>query len=132
MCDVPIAYAAFLSRVVLWPVTILSGLLLLFLVVNECVDHWRVKIREEMVIDQRLGDKMSIHLNITFPSLPCQCTWAPPLGLWVCGLCVSGPCADSLVWLRARCVSQQRRTWTSWTSRAIKPWTTTNTLPSRG
>ncbi|KAJ3492757.1 hypothetical protein NLG97_g5166 [Lecanicillium saksenae] len=53
-------------------VTIVSLLVVVFLVWGEWADYRRVVIRPELVVDQGRGERMDIHLNITFPRMPCE------------------------------------------------------------
>ncbi|TQV99764.1 hypothetical protein V2A60_005205 [Cordyceps javanica] len=53
-------------------VTIVSLLVVLFLVWGEWADYRTVVIRPELVVDQGRGERMDIHLNITFPRMPCE------------------------------------------------------------
>ncbi|GES60338.1 COPII-coated vesicle membrane protein Erv46 [Aspergillus terreus] len=53
-------------------ITIASLLIILWLVWGEWVDYRRVVVMPELVVDKSRGEKMEIHLNITFPRLPCE------------------------------------------------------------
>ncbi|KAG5997812.1 hypothetical protein E4U52_002867 [Claviceps spartinae] len=53
-------------------VTIVSLLVVLFLSWGEWVDYRRVLIHPELVVDKSRGERMEIHLNITFPKMPCE------------------------------------------------------------
>ncbi|KAF8424636.1 endoplasmic reticulum vesicle transporter-domain-containing protein [Tirmania nivea] len=53
-------------------VTISSILLILFLIISEWRDYSRVIIRPELVVDKTRGQRMDIHLNITFHHVPCE------------------------------------------------------------
>ncbi|PWY85293.1 COPII-coated vesicle membrane protein Erv46 [Aspergillus eucalypticola CBS 122712] len=53
-------------------ITIASLLVILWLVWGEWVDYRRVVVMPELVVDKSRGEKMEIHLNITFPRLPCE------------------------------------------------------------
>ncbi|RQM06956.1 hypothetical protein DH86_00000102 [Scytalidium sp. 3C] len=53
-------------------VTIASLLIVLYLVWGEWADYQRVVVRPELVVDKSRGDRMEIHLNITFPRVPCE------------------------------------------------------------
>ncbi|KAL2863870.1 retrograde cargo receptor ERV46 [Aspergillus lucknowensis] len=55
-------------------ITIASLLVILWLVWGEWVDYRRVVVLPELVVDKSRGEKMEIHLNITFPRLPCELT----------------------------------------------------------
>ncbi|KAG6009313.1 hypothetical protein E4U54_008578 [Claviceps lovelessii] len=53
-------------------VTIVSLLVVLFLSWGEWNDYRRVLIHPELVVDKSRGERMEIHLNITFPKMPCE------------------------------------------------------------
>ncbi|RCI07918.1 hypothetical protein L249_5887 [Ophiocordyceps polyrhachis-furcata BCC 54312] len=53
-------------------VTIVSLLVVLFLSWGEWVEYRRVVIRPELVVDKGRGERMEIHLNLTFPKMPCE------------------------------------------------------------
>ncbi|KAH0551019.1 hypothetical protein GP486_007622 [Trichoglossum hirsutum] len=53
-------------------VTIGSLLVLLYLVWGEWSDYRRIAVHPELIVDKSRGEKMEIHLNITFPRLPCE------------------------------------------------------------
>ncbi|KAF1989553.1 DUF1692-domain-containing protein [Aulographum hederae CBS 113979] len=53
-------------------VTITSLILVLYLLWGEWVDYQRVIVKPELVVDQGRGEKMEIHMNITFPRMPCE------------------------------------------------------------
>jgi hypothetical protein len=53
-------------------VTLSSILIILWLVWGEWAEYRRVVVRPELVVDKSRGEKMEIHLNITFPRIPCE------------------------------------------------------------
>ncbi|KAG6034380.1 hypothetical protein E4U41_006557 [Claviceps citrina] len=53
-------------------VTIVSLLVVLFLSWGEWADYRRIVIYPQLVVDKSRGDRMEIHLNITFPKMPCE------------------------------------------------------------
>lgn len=53
-------------------VTIVSLIVVLYLAWGEWLDYRRVIIHPELVVDKGRGERMEIHLNITFPRLPCE------------------------------------------------------------
>ena len=53
-------------------VTITSLLVILFLMWGEWSDYRRVVVKPELVVDKGRGEKMEIHMNITFPRMPCE------------------------------------------------------------
>ena len=53
-------------------VTISSILLILWLTWAEWADYRRVTVHPELMVDKGRGEKMEIHMNISFPQLPCE------------------------------------------------------------
>ncbi|PSS22996.1 hypothetical protein M430DRAFT_116712 [Amorphotheca resinae ATCC 22711] len=53
-------------------VTIASLLIVLFLAWGEWADYRRIVVHPELVVDKGRGEQMEIHLNITFPRIPCE------------------------------------------------------------
>src|SRR5690242_20661900 len=53
-------------------VTISSLLVILWLVWGEWTDYRRVVVKPELIVDKGRGEKMEIHMNITFPRVPCE------------------------------------------------------------
>lgn len=53
-------------------VTIFSIIVVLFLVWGEWSDYRRIVIHPELVVDKGRGERMEIHMNITFPRIPCE------------------------------------------------------------
>ncbi|KAH8431759.1 retrograde cargo receptor ERV46 [Aspergillus melleus] len=53
-------------------ITLVSLLVVLWLVWGEWVEYTRVVVLPELVVDKSRGEKMEIHLNMTFPRLPCE------------------------------------------------------------
>ncbi|KAJ5651021.1 uncharacterized protein N7484_004744 [Penicillium longicatenatum] len=53
-------------------ITIASLLVVLWLVWGEWADYRRIVIHPELIVDKSRGERMEIHLNMTFPRLPCQ------------------------------------------------------------
>ncbi|KAI9770280.1 MAG: hypothetical protein M1840_003439 [Geoglossum simile] len=53
-------------------VTIGSLLVLLYLIWGEWADYRRISVHPELIVDKGRGEKMEIHLNITFPRVPCE------------------------------------------------------------
>ncbi|KAI9804010.1 MAG: hypothetical protein M1833_000291 [Piccolia ochrophora] len=53
-------------------VTITSLLVVLYLVWGEWVDYRRIDAHPEIIVDKGRGEKMEIHLNISFPRVPCE------------------------------------------------------------
>ncbi|KAK3695131.1 endoplasmic reticulum vesicle transporter-domain-containing protein [Podospora appendiculata] len=53
-------------------VTIVSLIVVLFLAWGEWADYRRIVIHPELIVDKGRGERMEIHLNITFPRVPCE------------------------------------------------------------
>ncbi|KPM40959.1 hypothetical protein AK830_g5603 [Neonectria ditissima] len=53
-------------------VTIVSLLVVAFLAWGEWADYRRVEIHPELIVDKGRGERMEIHLNVTFPRMPCE------------------------------------------------------------
>ncbi|MCJ1409546.1 hypothetical protein MMC19_003627 [Ptychographa xylographoides] len=53
-------------------VTIASLLIVFYLVWGEWADYRRVIVLPELIVDKGRGEKMEIHLNISFPRVPCE------------------------------------------------------------
>ncbi|KAI6250486.1 hypothetical protein HI914_01787 [Erysiphe necator] len=53
-------------------VTIVSLLVIFWLAWGEWSDFRRVLVQPELIVDKGRGEKMEIHLNITFPKIPCE------------------------------------------------------------
>jgi len=53
-------------------VTIVSLVVVLFLAWGEWSDYRKIVIHPELVVDKGRGERMEIHLNMTFPRMPCE------------------------------------------------------------
>ncbi|KKP02110.1 hypothetical protein THAR02_05788 [Trichoderma harzianum] len=53
-------------------VTIVSLLVVVFLSWGEWSDYRRIVVHPELVVDKGRGERMDIHLNMTFPNMPCE------------------------------------------------------------
>ncbi|KAI9669736.1 MAG: hypothetical protein M1831_007432 [Alyxoria varia] len=53
-------------------VTITSLLVILWLIWGEWADYRRIQVHPELVVDKSRGEKMEIHMNISFPRMPCS------------------------------------------------------------
>jgi hypothetical protein len=53
-------------------VTLSSLLLILILTYTEWSDYRRIIVKSELIVDKGRGEKMEIHMNITFPRMPCE------------------------------------------------------------
>jgi len=53
-------------------ITLTSLALILYLVMGEWRDYRRITVAPELVVDKGRGEKMEIHMNITFPRMPCE------------------------------------------------------------
>ena len=53
-------------------VTLSSLLLILWLVWGEYAEYRKVVVHPELIVDKGRGEKMEIHMNISFPRVPCE------------------------------------------------------------
>ncbi|KAH9809192.1 DUF1692-domain-containing protein [Teratosphaeria destructans] len=53
-------------------VTLVSLILILYLVWGEWSDYRRIVVQPELIVDKGRGEKMEIHMNISFPRVPCE------------------------------------------------------------
>lgn len=53
-------------------ITIVSLLLILYLTWQEWTSYRRIVVHPEILVDKTRGEKMEVHLNISFPHLPCS------------------------------------------------------------
>jgi len=53
-------------------VTLTSLLLIFWLVWGEWADYRRIVVHPELIVDKGRGEKMEIHMNISFPRVPCE------------------------------------------------------------
>ncbi|KAI9734227.1 MAG: hypothetical protein M1834_002329 [Cirrosporium novae-zelandiae] len=53
-------------------VTIASLIIILYLIWGEWTDYRQIVVHPELVVDKGRGERMEIHLNITFPRIPCE------------------------------------------------------------
>jgi hypothetical protein len=53
-------------------VTLSSLFIILWLIWGEWADYRRIVVKPELIVDKGRGEKMEIHLNITFPTVPCE------------------------------------------------------------
>ncbi|ETI26323.1 hypothetical protein G647_03100 [Cladophialophora carrionii CBS 160.54] len=53
-------------------VTIASIIIILYLVWGEWVEYRKILVMPELIVDKGRGEKMEIHLNISFPRIPCE------------------------------------------------------------
>ncbi|EME79795.1 uncharacterized protein MYCFIDRAFT_64499 [Pseudocercospora fijiensis CIRAD86] len=53
-------------------VTIASLLLILYLTWGEWADYRKIIIHPELIVDKGRGERMEIHLNVSFPRVPCE------------------------------------------------------------
>ncbi|PBP26474.1 copii-coated vesicle membrane protein [Diplocarpon rosae] len=53
-------------------VTIASLLIVFYLAFGEWTEYKRIVVHPELIVDKGRGEKMEIHLNITFPKIPCE------------------------------------------------------------
>ncbi|KAL2158064.1 hypothetical protein VTH06DRAFT_4874 [Thermothelomyces fergusii] len=53
-------------------VTIVSLIVVFFLALGEWSEYRRIVVHPELIVDKGRGERMEIHLNITFPRIPCE------------------------------------------------------------
>ncbi|KAF2224243.1 endoplasmic reticulum-golgi intermediate compartment protein-like protein 3 [Elsinoe ampelina] len=53
-------------------VTLVSLLVILYLIAGEWSEYRRIVVHPELIVDKSRGEKMEIHMNITFPRIPCE------------------------------------------------------------
>ncbi|KIW65146.1 hypothetical protein PV04_07428 [Phialophora macrospora] len=53
-------------------VTIASILIIFYLVWGEWAEYRKILVMPELIVDKGRGEKMEIHLNISFPRIPCE------------------------------------------------------------
>ncbi|KAB5530529.1 endoplasmic reticulum vesicle transporter-domain-containing protein [Coniochaeta sp. 2T2.1] len=53
-------------------VTIVSLIVVFWLAWGEWADYRRIVIHPELIVDKGRGERMEIHLNMTFPKMPCE------------------------------------------------------------
>ncbi|KAI5297535.1 hypothetical protein KEM55_004551, partial [Ascosphaera atra] len=53
-------------------ITIVALLVLIYLIWGEWCEYRRIVVLPELIVDKGRGERMEIHLNITFPVLPCE------------------------------------------------------------
>ncbi|KEZ44299.1 Uncharacterized protein C24B11.08c [Scedosporium apiospermum] len=53
-------------------VTIVSLIIVLYLAWGEWRDYRTIIIQPELIVDKGRGERMEIHLNVTFPKVPCE------------------------------------------------------------
>ncbi|KAI0398425.1 DUF1692-domain-containing protein [Xylariaceae sp. FL0594] len=53
-------------------VTIISIIVVIYLAWGEWLDYRRIVVHPELIVDKGRGERMEIHMNITFPKLPCE------------------------------------------------------------
>ena len=54
-------------------ITVLSFALITVLVFAEFISYRTVIVQPELVVDKTRAERMNIHLNISFPRVPCSC-----------------------------------------------------------
>ncbi|KDN53212.1 DUF1692-domain-containing protein [Tilletiaria anomala UBC 951] len=52
-------------------ITLVSAFLIVFLTIGEFMDYRRVHTKNSLVVDVSRGEKLTVHLDITFPRVPC-------------------------------------------------------------
>ena len=59
-------------------VTLVSVAIILSFTMMEFLDYRRVGIDTSVVVDRSRGEKLTVHLNVTFPRVPCYCELLHP------------------------------------------------------
>ncbi len=52
-------------------VTLVSAAIILSFTIMEFLDYRRIAIDTSVVVDRSRGEKLTVHLNVTFPRVPC-------------------------------------------------------------
>ena len=52
-------------------VTLVSAAIILSFTIMEFMDYRRIGIDTSVVVDRSRGEKLTVHLNMTFPRVPC-------------------------------------------------------------
>jgi len=52
-------------------VTLVSAAIILSFTIMEFFDYRRIGIDTSVVVDRSRGEKLTVHLNVTFPRVPC-------------------------------------------------------------
>ena len=91
--------------------TLISFALIFTLTVVEFVDYRRVHLEPSIIVDKSRGERLVVHMNITFPRVPCY--RASTLALVAAD---TAQCSASI----------------SWTCRARMPTTSSTTSPKAG
>ena len=52
-------------------ITLISALLIAILTIGEYIDYRTVHLKPSLEVDRSRGEKLEVHLNITFPRVPC-------------------------------------------------------------
>ena len=56
-------------------VTILSAAIILAFTTIEFLDYRRVNVETSIVVDKSRGERLTVNMNVTFPKVPCYCTF---------------------------------------------------------
>ena len=49
-----------------------SLIVIVYLIISEWFDYRRIVVHPELVVDKGRGEKMEIHMNMSFPRIPCE------------------------------------------------------------
>lgn len=58
---------------VFFPVTVISSIIIVVLIVSEFTAYWSIHISEELFVDTTRSHKLKINLDIYVPSISCDC-----------------------------------------------------------
>ena len=52
-------------------ITLVSALLIVTLTIGEFIDYRRVHTKNSLLVDVSRGEKLTVHIDVTFPRVPC-------------------------------------------------------------
>jgi endoplasmic reticulum-Golgi intermediate compartment protein 3 len=52
-------------------ITLVSAFLIVILTLGEFIDYRRVHLKNSLVVDVSRGEKLTVHIDVTFPRVPC-------------------------------------------------------------
>jgi len=53
-------------------VTVVSLIAIIYLILGEWTDYRRIIVHPEIIVDKSRGEKMEIHMDVSFPKMPCE------------------------------------------------------------
>lgn len=60
----------------MFPVTVISSIIIVVLIVSEFTAYWSIHISEELFVDTTRSHKLKINLDIYVPSISCDCKFS--------------------------------------------------------